>query len=180
VREFAAGPLFVQPGSLLLQGKGLGDDAIRALVEAPKLPAHLTRLKLDFPKVTAEGVALLLGSPLVDNLSRLDLGTTTGGAEVGRLLAARPRLARLTSLVTDGTVLGDEGVLALVRATNMPALTHLTLGEAQCTEACLDELAASPLLKQLEQISIKFLRAKNAQKLKALFKERLGEKAWIW
>lgn len=177
VRALAAAPWFAQLTALNLGGQNLTDDAARALVEAPACPTGLTHLDLSWTAITAAGVSLLANSEVLARVTELRLLQLKLGPELGHALASGKHLTGLTALTLNGSKLGDEGLLALARSDRLPSLKTLMLADTDCTAACLDELAASPLMKRLESLYLSFTR--NVQ-LRELFRERLREKLKMW
>jgi uncharacterized protein (TIGR02996 family) len=175
VRALANSPLFPRLTGLDLGGKSLNDGSVQELIKAPKRPRGLVRLCLGFGKITTAGVKALVNSTLVKSATDLVLGDGELGPEFGHIIAAARNLTGLESLSLDDKSLGDAGVLALVRAKSLPALKRLWLGTVGCTEACLDELVASPLFKQVDELSVRF-KMRGEEQRKRAFKERLGEK----
>jgi uncharacterized protein (TIGR02996 family) len=178
IRALVASARFLQLTALELSGRQLTDDAARALVEAPTRPTGLTHLNLSNTALTAGGVALLANSGLLAGVHELHLRQLNLGPELGRALAEGRRLASVTTLALHGNRLGDDGLLALARSDGLPNLKKLLIGAADCTDACFDELAAAPLVKRLEVLSLSF-SGRDARRLRELCKERLGEKVSV-
>src|SRR5262249_3582657 len=109
---------------LSLEGCGIGDLGLRALVNSPDHPA-LADLDLSHNEISDHGVRLLVASPLWPRLKRLVLGgnpISNEGAQ-GRARPARTR--RLEYLTLRSPRIPPAGPLILLQ--KYPASTKLDL-----------------------------------------------------
>ncbi len=97
-------------------------------------------------------LAKLLDVPGIERVRRLGVlgwSPDTGGSFVGKVVGAAPRLTGVRELRL-GLMLGDSGVRAVIASSALRAVTHLALGGPGASAKVAEELAASPLGRQLE------------------------------
>lgn len=119
----------------------IGDAGVIALASAPNF-ARLRHLNLYRTRVTARGVEALLHSPHL-RLAELELGGYDLGADLVRVLATAPRLARLTKLALSFTPsLGGDALLPLAESPHLSPLCCLDIRYNGTSERVSARLAA--------------------------------------
>jgi uncharacterized protein (TIGR02996 family) len=131
-----------------------GNAVAQALAANPSLTG-LTSLRLDDRWLNDEGVAILVGSRNVGQLTRLDLG---GGAEIGaagaRAIAQAPGLGALTFLLLSAGPIGDEGLAALAGGPSLSGLRTLWLAGHRIGPEGARALAATTHLTHLDTLHL--------------------------
>src|SRR5262245_46469504 len=104
----------------------IGDKGVTALAEAPNF-ARLRHLNLYLTRVGARGIDAILNSPHC-RISSLELGGYRLGADVVKVLAKSPGLARLTKLGLSFTPsLGGDKLMPLAESPYLSPLCHLSV-----------------------------------------------------
>jgi uncharacterized protein (TIGR02996 family) len=123
----ATAPSAIHLASLdLTCNQGITAVGAQALADSHHL-ANLVQLNLSYSRMGG-GAVVLLCSPHLVKLSRLDLSHAGLDAKDARALAEAPRLAQLTSLRLGGNShLGSAGLVSLLRSRHLTRLTSLDL-----------------------------------------------------
>lgn len=130
-RDLFECPRFERLSCLTLARCNAGLRAVRQLVKSPLLE-RLSSLALRGSVGTA-AAALLVRSPRLKHLRRLEMSTCDLDADAALALASAPSLAGLTALNLDTNHLGIEGVIALIRCPHLRGLNELDLSLTQYT-----------------------------------------------
>ena len=107
--------------SLYLQGSTIGDEGLKAIAEAPRL-AQLQHINLDKVGATAVGIAALAASPHLKPES-LSLGWQAVGDEGAVALA---KATGVQTLNLESAEVGPVGMVALLQGTSAKALAFIT------------------------------------------------------
>lgn len=94
--------------------------------------------------------------PALGRISFVDLSNNHLRDQGVRQLAASPLLRNLEGLNLSSTSVGDAGVLALIQSQHLGSLRELYLCDNRITRQGVHALAASPLVRQLEVLSLRF------------------------
>jgi len=108
-------------------------------------------LDLNGSKIGDEGIALLVKSPVIKRLVKLDLRYNGISAEGARMLA-KAEFPKLKNLILRHNILGDDGAEAIAQSKGFPSLEALQLGWAEVRDrGALAYINASlPKLKKLD------------------------------
>jgi uncharacterized protein (TIGR02996 family) len=104
----------------------LGDTGLATLLGSPHLP-QLTDLTVEGQDLTDAAVIALAESPRLARLARLSLRRNSIGADGAAALGASPHLGQLEELDLSNTALGDAGIEALARGTALGRLRWLNV-----------------------------------------------------
>lgn len=148
----------------------LGDEGLRAFLHSTHLP-NLTNLDLRNNQLKSDGLYALVNSALITQLRGLQV-------VVGAHSKAWPYVfingAALEMLDLQGSVLGDQGAIALLREAPPPNLTGLGLNNTHITDATVNALVRCPVVGQLSELRVRHNQiaaagAKALQKLAATY-----------
>jgi uncharacterized protein (TIGR02996 family) len=138
---------------LHLRGCDINAEGVAALVKGNGL-GNLRCLDLgDNSSVQAAGAEILAASPLLGQLTSLDLRSCALHNDGLAALAASPYLDRLRCLVLSWNDLGEKGMVALARA-QFSSLVKLELGSNRNIGAGISALRRSPCLGGLTSLSL--------------------------
>jgi uncharacterized protein (TIGR02996 family) len=134
----------------------LGFTQLRSAARLANCPAlaRVQELELRGCKFGAEGVRLLVASPHVKGLTRLDLAWGNIGPAGARLLADWPQLRRLRVLKLRQCQLGDEGLLALAGSPYLAELTDIELARNDIGPVGLRALAEAGCWPGLRSLNL--------------------------
>lgn len=127
--------------------------AIDSLFTCPHL-CKLRELGLSLFEIETECVRALVDSPLMNQLTRLDLGWFAGAEPVRTLLNAAS-CRQITSLSL-GWLTGEEPLHIVANAPNCCHLTRLDLSCGQIGDTGIEAIARSPYLANLEDLKFGF------------------------
>jgi uncharacterized protein (TIGR02996 family) len=154
----AACPHLAGVTSLDLRGSTIRDAGLRELLSSPyrRRPftylGRLRKLGLGRIGLTPGGLRDLLAcSPLLPELTELDLGGNQLGSVAVDSLAASPLSGRLQVLDLSWCM-GPNGIRALAGSTSFGDLRNLSIAGCQAGDAECEALANSPLLGQLTDL----------------------------
>ena len=102
----------------------------------------------------AADLAKMCASPLLAQLTHLDLSYNKLGPDGAKALAECKHLGALTSLNLGRSQIGDKGAIALAASDALPALKELNLGRAGLKSSGARALLASPLLEGLHSLEL--------------------------
>jgi uncharacterized protein (TIGR02996 family) len=126
---------------LTLEANELDDRAVEALARA-ELP-RLRTLDLSFNKyLTAGGISKLLDSKRLPSLRSLDLAYVRLDADNAQRIASRPGMAKMTSLTLQGSELGDDGAIQVLRSKHLGSLRDACFSCCKVGDATVAALAA--------------------------------------
>lgn len=98
----------------------------------------------------------LISSPLVANLTSLDLTGAYSGPEVLTIIAQSAAMSKLERLELDGNRAGDDGVLALAQSTTLGNLTWLGLNDNDFGPEGINALCSSPVMAGLRTLHLDY------------------------
>ena len=175
-----------------LQGWPMGEDCFRLLCESESLSGirilNLANTDLDDtmaerlansnfrlrclnleanPKLTAKGFQLIADSPIVNELTWLNLRDSLWGSAATKTIAASTKLKELRYLSMAKTGLDSTDVARLLRADNLSQLRELDLSSNDLQPKALNECIRSPTLQ-----TIRLTGSKVSEKLEKKLTER--------
>jgi len=153
IEHLAAAPFAPHLQSLVLDGLGMTDDALRRLINDPVF-AKLERLRLaEARRLSPEMVSAVLGTSRLDSLQDLCIGWECDLTA----LAAAPRLRELKRLdlwLSNNLVYSRNSWSAFAKGLSPGQLTHLGLAYGILGQESVEELLASPGLSELRGLAV--------------------------
>jgi uncharacterized protein (TIGR02996 family) len=150
-------PLLRSLAVLHLDRCRLGDNDLRILAGATP-PGRLSSLIVNSnrsgPCITASGTRALATSPLLRQLTELDLSVNQIGPAGVAALADSPQTAGLVSLDLSANHLGDAGVAAIAGSPHLSGVQSLGIGRNGVTDAGVEALLLSPHLTHLSSLDL--------------------------
>jgi uncharacterized protein (TIGR02996 family) len=148
IRALAAVPWLRQLTSLSFAAREDAAVAVPALFEIPRPRLRVLHLHCDDPRAA---VAALVRSPVVGQLTELELSGERGVVQAGRTLAECPALGGLTELSLG---LGDEGSAVFFRSRHLHSLRTLRLGHANLGAETATALAEAPWFDSVRTLDL--------------------------
>jgi Ran GTPase-activating protein (RanGAP) involved in mRNA processing and transport len=141
--------------TLHLRYCGIEDEGYTLLAASTTLP-NLRELHLDgnFAE-EAQSIIALVNSPVVANLTHLDLSGTRGGIDVITAIAQSTALSKLRCLNVATNQLGDEAAIALAQSTTLMNLTWLDVSNNEIGPDGIKALLTSPVVSKLTYLNLK-------------------------
>ena len=178
VRQLMRSPALAKLRGLYLGSSGIGDEAAEALFCSKHL-VNLHQLNLSFSPVGdtglcaiagadmpalrwlglinapvgAQGLAALVASPSLANLSELSVGSRTVGPREAGAIASAP-VPRLKGLDFELGEVGSQGAAAVANSPGLANLEVLNLEDNQVGSAGAEAVAASPYLRKLRELKL--------------------------
>lgn len=176
--QLARSPALARVRGLFLGGSGIGDEAAEVLFSSPHLgnlrqfnlcfsplgdPGLFALAEADMPSlqslwligslVGARGLAALVSSRSLSNLSEVSVGGRTVGPREAEAIASAP-VPRLKHLDFELAEVGDRGAIAVARSPGMADLEVLRLEDNKVGPEGAEAVAASPHLRKLRELSL--------------------------
>jgi uncharacterized protein (TIGR02996 family) len=137
-----------------LQAGDLDDAALRRLAEGTPRD-HLTRLRIRTQAAGPDGLRAILESPQRPPLTALALdGSRCFGTDGVAVLAASPRISRLTILGLRSMDLTNRAIATLSRSPHLAGMRELDLSSNRLTAAAVVALAQQPSLGGLTFLNL--------------------------
>jgi hypothetical protein len=132
----------------------IGNEGYAALAASTAL-TNLRELKLSNNYLLEPAAIIaLVNSPVMANVTHLDLTKTHRGPEVLAAIAKSPSMSKLQHLRVEDNAIGNEGVIALAQSTTLTNLTSLDLTSNRISSVGINALCTSPVVSKLESLRL--------------------------
>jgi hypothetical protein len=133
------------------------NDGFAALATSTTL-TNLRHLNLTWNQTYAglQSIIALINSPIVANLTHLDLTGTNKGPEVLVAIAQSPALSNLQHLKFSNNQTGDKAIIELSQSTTLTSLISLDLGHNHIGPSGFKALCTSPVVAKLTSLNLNY------------------------